>query len=308
MEKEFEESFNEIYDKIVMSCSDRLKDVKSKNNKFVLGVFIVLAVLNIIILCFSNIRGIISLSVSSSIFLVMFFYITGDGNYKRIYKKCVIEELVKGYNNKFYYDPNTGITRIEYNMAHFDEKYDEYRAEDRIFGTLEIGDNFQLSEITTLQVTEIKDSSGRVQKNKKQTFRGMYGIIRLKKNPLLNIHIASDNFSKKYAKNRIEMDSSEFEKYYDCLTRDKIDTMRIFTSDLIEKYIEIVRDNKYGFELKIVDDMIFLRYKTNQVFEPPMFKTGLEKEFLKKNYKVIYYPLEIISATIKNMNEIMEDK
>ena len=308
MEKEFEESFNEIYEKIVRSCSDKLKEVKLKNNKFVFVVFLVLVILNIIILCVSNLRGIISLSASISFFVVLFFYITGDGNYKRLYKKYVIEELVKGYNNRFYYDSETGITRAEYNMAHFEEKYDEYRAEDRIFGTLETGDNFQLSEVTTMKVIEKKDSSGTIQKTKKQAFRGLYGIIRLKNNPLINVHIASDNFWKRYVKNRIEMDSSEFEKYYDCLTRDKIDTMRIFTSDLIEKYIEIVRDNKYGFELKIVDDMIFLRYKTNQVFEPPMFKTGLEREFLKKNYKVIYYPLEIINATIKNMNEIMEDR
>ena len=308
MEKEFEESFNEIYDKIVMTCSGKLKEIKSKNNKFVLIVFIVLAILNIIMFCNSSLKGIISLSISVSFFILIFFYITGEGNYKRLYKKYVIEELVKGYNNRFYYDAETGITRVEYNMAHFEEKYDEYMAEDRIFGTLETGDNFQLSEITTMNVIETKDSSGRIQKTRKQAFRGLYGIIRLKKNPLINVHIASDNFWKRYVKNRIEMDSSEFEKYYDCLTRDKIDTMRIFTSDLIEKYIEIVRDNKYGFELKIVDDMVFLRYKTNQVFEPPMFKTGLEREFLKKNYKVIYYPLEIINATIKNMNEIMEDR
>lgn len=306
MEKEFENSFEEIYQKIVESCSDRLKEVKNKNNKFVLVVFCVLVLINLVILIIPNLRGMISLTLSISVVVVMGLYFFGDGNYKKIYKKCVIEQLVKGYNQRFYYDADTGISRTEYNISHFDEKYNEYHSEDRIFGTLENGDNFQLSEVSTLKVTRTKDSSGKMKETKTQTFRGMYGIVRLQKNTLLNIHIASNNSMKKFVKDRVEVDSTEFEKYYDCLTKDRVDAMRIFTSDLIDKYIEIVRDNKYGFELKLIDNMIFLRYKTNQLFEPPMFKTGLDKAFVKKNYKIIYYPLEIMNATIKCINEIVE--
>ena len=46
MEKEFEESFESLYNKIHDSCKDRLKEVKDKNNKFLLVVGIVLAVIN----------------------------------------------------------------------------------------------------------------------------------------------------------------------------------------------------------------------------------------------------------------------
>ena len=88
------------------------------------------------------------------------------------------------------------------------------------------------------------------------------------------------------------------------MTKDKVTAMRIFTSELIEKYIEIVKDNKYGFELKIVDNMMFFRYKTNQLFEPPMFSSGLDKSFIKKNYKVLYYPLEIMKSTIDAVHDV----
>ncbi len=306
MEKEFESSFEKIYEEIVMSCSDRLKEVKTKNNKFLLVALIVLAVINLIFLIVPSIRYAISFVLAISVCILVYFYITGNGNYRRIYKECVIEKLVKAFNERFYYDPKTGITRAEYNMSHFDEKHNEYHSEDRIFGTLENGDNFQLSEVNAAEIIRKKDSSGKTQETKKQTFRGMYGIVRLQKNTLTNIHIASENSFKKFVKNRVEVDSSEFEKYYDCLTKDRVDAMRIFTADLIEKYIEIVRDNKYGFELKIVDNLMFFRYKTNQLFEPPMFKTGLDKDFVKKNYKVIYYPLEIMKSTIDCINEVFE--
>lgn len=306
MEKEFEESFEEVYQKVVSTSTGRLKEVKNKNNKFVLVVLAVLLVINLIIFINADTRKLISLSASISVCVLLIFIISGNGNYRRIYKECVIEGLVKGYNEKFYYDAKTGITRTEYNLSHFDDKYNEYRAEDRIFGTLESGDNFQISEVSTMEVKRTKDSSERIREEKTETFRGMYGIVRLQKNTLTNIHIASNNNMKRFVKNRVEVDSGEFEKYYDCLTNDRIEALRIFTADLIEKYIEIVRDNKYGFELKIVDNMIFLRYRTKQLFEPPMFKLGLDKEFLKKNYKVIYYPLEIMKLTVENINQVFE--
>lgn len=304
MEKEFEESFERLYNKIYDSCKDRLKDVKDKNNKFLLVVAIVLAVINIIIYIVPNFRYLIGLSLSISACILMILMMSGNKNYKRIYKENVIEGLVKAYNENFYYSPTNGITKVEYGLSNFDNKVDEYYSEDRVFGTLENGDNFQLAEVVTFEVSRTVDAEGNVKEDKTQTFRGMYGVVRLEKNTLADIYIASNSDFRKFNKNRLEVDSSLFEEYYDCMTKDKVTAMRIFTSELIEKYIEIVKDNKYGFELKIVDNMMFFRYKTNQLFEPPMFSSGLDKSFIKKNYKVLYYPLEIMKSTIDAVHDV----
>lgn len=304
MEKEFDESFEKIYQDIYDSCKDRLKEVNEKNNKFLLVVGIVLAIINLIILIVADWRYLIGLSMSLSVCVLLLLLMSGNKNYKRIYKENVIEKLVKAYNEKFYYSPTSGITKVEYGLSNFDNKVDEYYSEDRVFGTMGNGDNFQLAEVVTFEVTKTKDADGNVKENKTQTFRGMYGITRLEKNTQANIYIASNSKFRKFNKNRVEVDSSLFEEYYDCMTKDKITAMRIFTSDLIEKYIEIVKDNKYGFELKIVDNMVFFRYKTNQLFEPPMFSSGLDKNFVKKNYKVLYYPLEIMRLTVDAVHDV----
>lgn len=298
MEKEFEENFEKVYSKIYDSCKDRLKEVKDKNNKFVLVVGIVLAVINLIIVINPKTRYLIGLSLSISVCVLMILMISGNKNYRRIYKENVIEGLVKSYNEKFYYSPTSGITKVEYGLSKFDNKVDEYFSEDRIYGTMENGDNFQLAEVATYEIKKVLDSEGKQKEEKIQTFRGMYGIVRLDKNTLSDIYIASNSKFRKFSKNRLEIDSSLFEEYYDCITDDKVTAMRIFTSELIEKYIEIVKDNKYGFELKIIDNTIFFRYRTKQLFEPPMFSSGLDKTFVKKNYKVIYFPLEIMKSTI----------
>lgn len=304
MEKEFEENFENAYMKIYDSCKDRLKEVKDKNNKFLLVVGVVLAAINLVLFIIPNTRYLMGLSISISVCVLLILLISGNKNYRRIYKENVIEGLVKAYNEKFYYSPTTGITRTEYGMSHFDNKIDEYFSEDRIYGTLENGDNFQLAEVATFEITRTVDSEGKVKEERTQTFRGMYGIVRLEKNTLANIYIASNSKFRKFSKNRLEVDSSLFEEYYDCITEDRVTAMRIFTSELIEKYIEIVKDNKYGFELKIIDNTIYFRYKTNQLFEPPMFSSGLDKNFVKKNYKVIYYPLEIMKSTIDAVHEV----
>ena len=306
MEKEFEESFENLYNKIYDSCKDRLKDVKNKNNMFLLVVAIVLIIINLFIVLIPNTRYLIGLTLSLSAFVLMILMISGNKNYRKIYKDNVIEGLVKSYNERFYYSATNGISRVEYGLSKFDDRVDEYFSEDRIFGTLENGDNFQLAEVATYEISKVKDSEGKEREEKTQTFRGMFGIVRLEKNTLSNIYIASNSQFRKFNKNRLEVDSSLFEEYYDCITNDKVTAMRIFTSELIEKYIEIVKDNKYGFELKIIDNMIFFRYKTNQLFEPPMFSSGLDKSFIKKNYKVIYYPLEIMKATVDALHEVFE--
>lgn len=304
MEKEFEENFEKAYAKIYDSCKDRLKEVKTKNNKFLFVVGAVLAVFNLIIFIIPNLKYLIGLTISLSLCLLMILAISGNKNYRRIYKENVIEGLVRAYNERFYYAPTTGITRVEYGMSNFDDKVDEYFSEDRIYGTLDTGDNFQLAEVATYEISKTVDEEGKVKEEKTQTFRGMYGIVRLEKNTLANIYIASNSKFRKFSKNRLEIDSSLFEEYYDCITQDKVTAMRIFTSELIEKYIEIVKDNKYGFELKIIDNIIYFRYKTKRLFEPPIFLSGLDKTFVKKNYKVIYYPLEIMKATIESVHEV----
>ena len=154
MEKEFDESFEIIYQKIYDSCKDRLKEVKEKNNKFLLVVGIVLAIINIVILIVPDWRFLIGLSLSLSVCVLLFLMMSGNKNYKRIYKENVIEKLVKAYNEKFYYSPTDGITKVEYGLSKFDGKVDEYYSEDRVFGTMENGDNFQLAEVVTFEVSK----------------------------------------------------------------------------------------------------------------------------------------------------------
>lgn len=306
MEKEFEKNFEKIYNIICDSCKNTLKQAKNRNRSIFLSVFIVFAIILFRIYINENTRNLTILSGALLTCFLLILLIFLNKVYRKIYKENVIKGLVNAYNEKFHYTPTIGISRSEYRMSHFDDDVDEYYSEDRIYGTLEKGDEFQLAELATYEISRYVDEEEKVTEVKTQTFRGLYGVVKLAKNTLSDIYIASNSKTRKFSKNRLEVDSSLFEEYYDCITKDRVNAMRIFTSELIEKYIDIVKDNKYGFELKIIDNLIYFRYKTKQIFEPPKFSLGLDKDLLKKNYKAIYYPLEIMRLTVEAVHDVFE--
>ena len=122
---------------------------------------------------------------------------------------------------------------------------------------------------------------------------------------LSNINVQIDSITEHNNKDRIEMDSSEFEKYYDIITKDKNMAMRIFTADLIEEIVNIKKKTKIPVEIKIDENMIYFRYKCGPMFEPPfLLRNGLDKNLLKEYFKLIYYPIELLEKLCDNINNI----
>lgn len=300
MDQEFESIYQKIYD----ASYARLADVKDKNRKFLAIFGLALAIVNLIVYLIPGTRAISVLFICMSVCLLIFFLIIGNQSYTNAYKKCVIEGLIKAYDDALNFDPAIGISEMEYRASDFDNDFNEYNSEDRIYGRLSNGDSFQLAEVTTTRVTRRVNEEGQEIEDRVETYRGMYGVVYLNKNSMFNVGIYGDSIMRRYRQDRIEMDSSEFEKYYDLVTDDKIRAMRIFTADLMEKYLDIRRNHKHGIELKIMWDRVYFRFRCGEIFEPPMFAKGLSREVLKGYYSQIYYPLELLDKTIESINEI----
>jgi len=302
--KDFEEIYNEIYEECIMD----LKQVKKRINLSVGIVLLILIVLNLLILIFVSEKSLLTISISVSVLFSILTFSTGRKKYSKKYKNCVINGLIKKYNKNLEFDPQNGVSSYDYRISNFDTTFDEYYSEDRIYGQLENGAYINASEITTYIVNEYVDGYGESKTDKTQTFRGYYGAVKLEKNPSIEITILGDNFTRKYSKKRLEVDSSEFEKYYDCITDDRVKAMEIFTSDLIEKYVDIMKVNKYLFEVKINNNMLYFRYKCGNVFEAPAVGIGLNKELIRKNYKLFFYPLEVIEETVNHIYSYVDTK
>ena len=298
-----EELFEEIYENVCNGCIERLEDVKRKNKLFIFTAFIVLTIINILLYIFIDFKPEVTIAITISIVVLMILFINGQKNYNNIYKQTVVENLVKKYNEKLYYSTD-GITRMDYKISNFEGKFDILESEDRIYGKLKTGDNVQIASVRTYKVNKYK-LDGMNKEERVKSFDGMYGIVRLEKNLLSNINVQIDSITEHNNKDRIEMDSSEFEKYYDIITKDKIMAMRIFTADLIEVLVNIKKKTKIPVEIKIDENMIYFRYKCGPMFEPPfLLRNGLDKNLLKEYFKLIYYPIELLEKLCDNINNI----
>lgn len=299
-------SFEEIYEIVCSKSKERLQEVKSKNNKFLLTVALIAIILNICIYFSAEQKSIVTVTISLSFCLLIFLMGNAFKIYRKTYKSCVIENLIKQYNEKLNFDQVIGIPKIDYKISNFDNRVDDYFSEDRIYGSLKSGEHVELAEVATYIIEEYRDSDGNRKEERTETFRGIYGIVKLDKKIIENIIVATNSNIKKFNKNRIEVDSSEFEKYYDIFTHDKVTAMRIFTSDLIEKYIDIINVSNRPLEVKIQDNLLFFRYRCGQMFEPPTFTDGLNENLIRKYYKMIFYPMEVIEKTVENIKNVIE--
>lgn len=300
MKKDFES----IYSELCLNSADELRAVKDKMNKKNLTVLIICIAVNIIIAILDKQKIVLAgtIALSFVFFLVMmnkeFF------EFRKKFKDLVVKKLVKEENEKLIYSPNEGVSKYDYTMSHFDDYFDEYSSEDLIQGILGRNSNFQMSQIVTREVRKEKDENGSEITEKNITFKGLFGVVRLENNSNTKIHIANESVLKKYNSKRIEMDSIEFEKQYDCLAEDKLVAMKIFTSDLIEKFALLKKENITKFEVKIENNMLYFRYNSGELFEPPRMKDVLDKKVIKKYFDTIHFPIELVEKIIENVNQL----
>lgn len=216
-------------------------------------------------------------------------------SFKKIYKKKVIELLIKGYNNSFKYYPDDGITSFEYSKSKFDEMFNKLYTEDLIVGKLEKGNEIKMSEVRASRRTKESDST---------TFYGIYGFVKLDKIIPNSIIIKNNSIIEGNNYNKIELESSEFEKKFNLYATNKIHALKIFTTDLIDKITFLNKEIRSPYEIKIENSMIYFRCIYIGAFEAPFFKDGISFDLLYKYFAMINYPIQVIEEIIKNIDYI----
>lgn len=299
-------NFKEVYEKIYKETKEEIEELKAKNTSQILIRISIVAVIVIAMLIASReYKQLILIIIGVGILIASLLATIEFSKYKSLYKSKVITTMVNSYSDKLFFSPKSSMTRSEYNSSQFDLGYDEFYTEDEICGRLEDGSRIKMAQIRTVEETETTDSDGHTQTTWTETFKGMYGYVELKSVNISNhIEIISNSFFHRYNRNRIEMESSEFEKKYDIIAHDKINATQIFTSDLIEKFIELSKDKRYILQMKIINSNIYFRFRCGDVFEPPMISSGISFDLLYKYFSIVNLPIEIIEQIIKNAKAI----
>lgn len=288
-------NFNEIYKKVYEeSKKNNLEEtrktyLKESYKKTIKTLIILIVLISIMIyvhayffLPFVIIIVIIASAISGK---------SPHSSYKKEYKEIIISTLVNSYDENLYFYPTQCIQRSVYNAAEF-ESYDNFYSNDYINGKIDGIIPMALGDVRTED--EHTDSDGNTTYT--TVFRGLFSSANLNKNIQSTIKIRSDKgklaklFSKK---EQVEMDSQEFEKYFDIFANDKILAVRILTSDIMNYMIDFKKNNKVNFEITIKNQNIYTRIHCDDMFEGKLSQSAIDYETLHKYYKYLNFMCEL---------------
>lgn len=296
-------SFNEIYQEVYVNSGNELKNLKQANTQRNIFFVIIIVMLGIFTFYFRSIFiGIISIVV---LIIMLIAYAKEFKNYKLQYKEKVIKEFIHGYSDGLDYRPQEGIASSQYSHAGFDGYYDRYYSEDLIKGEILENCKISMAEVHTQREETTTDSNGNTTTTYVTLFHGLFAKIDLNCFNSVDFMVEKNKifkgiFGKKY---RLEMDSNEFEKIYDVKTSDKISTLRILTSDIMQLLIDFKKQNKVVPEISLRGNNLYIRYGVGNVFEPNLLKNDMDFDKLKKTYNMINFTLNLAKEFTKNIIE-----
>ena len=296
-------NFNEIYENMIRQ-KNPMVDKLQRNKQISAIAFFALVILLFFAYGFIAKNTVVFVIILVLAVLDLFWYLISAGTYNSVYKEEIIGLLVRSYSEGLRYKKGYGVSRADYNAANFPEYYDLFSSEDLIQGNVDNEFNIKMSEVHTQKEEREVDDEGHVQTHYVTVFRGIYGFVNIREILMPEFYVTSNRILGKYNSTRIEIDSAQFEKNYDLYTDQKIETMEIFTADLIEEFNNLRDDLKRIVEVKAHNGNLYFRISMGNSFEAPNFKKSLDFDLMYKNFRIIDNPIRLISKIIENTRNV----
>lgn len=300
-------SFNEVYEKL---SNEKFHELEKERKKVKIKAFVIITMMTIpaVIACFSEERIGILL-----VWAVMFggvLYSNNDSIFSsskiiELFKKNILIPFVDGLDEGLKCIPYRGVKSEVYSKGDF-EYYDEFYSHDLIEGTIDGKYDLEMAEVTSIVVHEYENSTtSQIEEREEVKFHGIFAHSECAKNIISTMKIRSDKgkigILSKYEK-KVELDSQEFEKYFDVYEDNKIVAMQILTAELMDKMIEFRKTTGIKFEITIDQYNIYIRFATGQMFEPKLFKKTYDYKIFKEYYKII----ELVLNIVREINKALE--
>ena len=300
------------YQEGIILDKKRKKNTKEKNIVLVLIIATIISLilgislfekgigkifLMIFIASFISLQGFIYYWIIKAIIsFVSFISKPSDFNYEK-YKTKIISKFVKLINDNLLYIPEKSLNsevfdkmkRIYIDETTFPhEYYNIYNLNDYICGELFENVFFRMCDLYIYW----ESMNGTIN----NVFQGQFVCIDFNKNIDVNIKITKNDNFKDLKYKKLEMDSIEFEQYFDVYTNNNLETMKILTADLMELLIEFRK--KIIFDIEIRGDRLYIRFFTGSILE---YSPNKEKYY--DYYCILKFIFELSEKISKNINE-----
>ncbi len=289
-------SFNEIYMQVYKEYGNSIENLRKQARNGIIYVIIISAFIGIMLTILTN-NGIF---IPVFIFVIILYLARSNRKkqYIAMFKEEIIKSFIKEYSEKLDFHHTKGMPQATYLKAEF-ESYDIYHSEDLIVGTLEGEYPINMAEVKTQR--ESRDSDG--DETTYTLFHGLFAEVKLNKILDACIKIRKNEISLFKGKDKIEMDSGEFEKRFNVYSTDKIMAMQLLTADIMQMLLDFKEKNRITPEITIKQDRLYIRFSTGNIFEAKLMKKSLDYTTLEKYYNVINFTLGLTENFLKNINQ-----
>lgn len=314
-------SFEDLYESLLSSDTEsfnKIAEQAKKESKTSITVFLIIA---ITIDCFLatrifkffsgfNVAGLMAtlvpiLVIDLFIYIIVNLCFSKNRNkYNREFKNIIIEKLLNNFYNKINYTPTLSMPEKIYLEAQYREYFNRYYSDDYMSGFLDDKYPFKMAEVHTVEEETETDSDGNTKTTRTTKFHGLFAKIEMNKSINSNLFIGANTLFS--SGKRLEMDSQEFEKYFDVSASNSIIGMQLLTHDIMELLISFRKLSGINYDITIYNNVMYLRFHTYNTFELKSIKKGaFDKELLKKYYDIVDFTY-ILSKTIIDLIEKTE--
>lgn len=315
MKKEFEDLYNELEKINENELNESFNNFKKENKKRNI-IFLTLAIIAdilIFMLLHNNVHGIYMFNVFSfimlcivvDIFIYVLIFILFRKNrivYIEDFKKYIINNLIKNFYDNVNYFPHGIMPKNIYNEGKYPEYYNQYHSDDYFEGKINNKYGIKMAEVRTEYEKTEQDEDGNSTTTTSTVFNGLFAKIDMEKS--INSELTISNRAGMFNKNRLEMDSQEFEKYFDVVSTNKIIGMQLLTHDIMEMLVEFRNKTKINYDIVMCNNNMYLRFFTGTMFEMKSIKKGaMDKEMLKKYYDVLNFTYTLSEKMLKTVEE-----
>ena len=325
--KTIDEIYNELQnDNELRNSWKEAKDQNQKVKKIAIIVFVVIDLL-ILLFCKNIINSIVVISYIMFIVLIMnvivgtiILVITKlsekQTEFTNQYKNKVIKRIIDNFYSNAEYFPDKPMPKYIYEKPQY-EYYNCYNSHDYFEAMLDNKYSIQMAEILAEEEKENIDEyinryaheiQGETVEKKKERitkFNGLFAKVDLEKSINCELRIMQDG-KLTLENDRLNMDSSEFEKYFDVKSSNKIIAMQILTSDIMEELVEFENKTKMQYDICIINSELYLRFHfgTLNVDVDAIKNEALDKDVLSKYFYMINFSYNLSKKIIETIENV----
>lgn len=213
---------------------------------------------------------------------------TKDDEYAKAYSNKILKPLIECAFPNSEYNAIQGIPHKYYTAGQwgiYDGFYDSF---DKIDMTINIKDNnykFVLAQIASVNWSEDDHPS--------HLLSGMYGYVELtnKLGYKLSVtkhinYLFGENLLNTNEK-ILEFDNNEFNEIFDVKSDNEEKARSILNNENMKKLLELKNKTEIPFEFKVIDEVVYFKFKTKQIFMPSKYTKSMNYDKIKEEFDIV---------------------